>query len=118
MPRFFITPTARNHIRVAINETRNKWGTTQAAIYRQKLEKGLQYVAENHRTFRSHHRMKLAEGTQFSLHLVEHHYVAFQEHDENIIITGVFHESMDIPSQLKELAAITLHEIEALKRAL
>jgi len=58
----------------------------------------------------------MEEGTNFSIHLVEHRYIAFQEHDKNtVIIAGIFHESMDIPSRLKELQAMTKLEIDALK---
>lgn len=117
--RYWLTPTARNHIRLAIQETRKNWGSQQALKYRHALQAGLQYIADNHRTFHSPHRDALAAGTTFRLHLMEHRYVAFQKHDDNtIIIIGVFHESMDIPSQLKELRNMAQHEIEALKLVL
>jgi plasmid stabilization system protein ParE len=117
MARFWITPTAQNHIRNALSNTRDKWGHNQAVKYRQKLEQGLQHIADNHHTFNSPHRNELAKDTTFSIHLIEHHYVAFQKHDKNIIIiAGIFHESMDIKTRLTELHSMTRHEIDALKR--
>ena len=53
----------------------------------------------------------------FSIHRVEHRYVAFQVHDaKTIIIAGFFHESMDIPNRLLELQSMTQPEMDALKR--
>jgi plasmid stabilization system protein ParE len=119
MGRYVTTPTARNHIRRAIKETRDKWGLEQAIKYRRALQAGLQSIAENHPMFNSPRRIELAKDTDFFIHHVEHRYVAFQEHNnDTIIIAGVFHESMDIPVRLKELQAKTQREIDSLKREL
>jgi plasmid stabilization system protein ParE len=119
MGRYALTPTARNQIRYAFQETRSQWGLQQAKKYRHALLSGLQNLADNHQSLRTSYREKLAEGTSFSIHLIEHRYAAFQEYDANtIIIAGIFHESMDIPARLKELQDMTRNEISTLKREL
>jgi plasmid stabilization system protein ParE len=119
MPRstYRITSTAREHLKKAVRDTQRTWGAKQARKYNTDFLAGLQYIADNHQTFNSPHRDELADGTAFSIHLVEHRYVAFQEHGKNaIIIAGIFHESMDIPTRLRELQSMARHEIDALKR--
>ena len=58
----------------------------------------------------------MTQGADFRVHLLEHRYVVFQDHDaHNIIIAGIFHEKMDIPSRIRELAMMTHDEIEIIK---
>ena len=115
--RYHLTPTAQKHVREAMHETRQRWGTNQAKKYRADFENGLQHLAENHPRLRTPHREALAEGTDFSLHLIEHRYVAYQPYGENdIIIAGIFHESMDMPRHLRDLQSMTRDEIDALRR--
>jgi plasmid stabilization system protein ParE len=117
MARFWITPTARKHIRKILDDTRDQWGSRQATKYRRDLMGGLQRIADNPQRFRSPHREELVEGTEFAVHLVKHHYVAFQTHyTDGVIIAGMFHESMDIPTKLRELQQMARHEIDALRR--
>ncbi|MEI7668939.1 MAG: type II toxin-antitoxin system RelE/ParE family toxin [Pseudomonadota bacterium] len=114
---YCMTETAENHFWKALHESKQKWGHKRAAKYRVDFLKGLQHIAESHQTFNSPHREELSEGTEFSIHLVEHRYVAFQEYDKNtIIIVGIFHENMDISTRLKELQSMAQQEIEVLKR--
>lgn len=102
MARYWTTPTARQQIRKAIQDTRRKWGRRQAVRYRRDLQAGFQKIADEHAAFNSAHRDGLAEGTDLTLHLVAHRYVAFQAYRGDIIIVGVFHENMDIPARLRE----------------
>jgi plasmid stabilization system protein ParE len=112
-----MTRTARAHLEKAVRDTARQWGTLQARKYLDAFRTGLQDLAERHRTIHSPHRAELSAGTAFSVHLVEHRYVAFQVHDEKTItIAGIFHESMDIPNRLLELQNMTLPEIDALRR--
>lgn len=114
-----MTATAEGHFWKALRESKQKWGHKRAEKYRVEFLAGLQHIADSHQTFNSPHREELDVGTAFTIHLVEHRYVAFQEHDKNtIIIAGIFHESMDIPTRLRELQGMTQHEIDALKRAI
>ncbi|MCO5118904.1 MAG: type II toxin-antitoxin system RelE/ParE family toxin [Burkholderiaceae bacterium] len=116
MARYWMTPTARLHVRRAIQETREKWGLHQAGAYRRDLQTGFQKIADEHTTFNAPHREDLAVGTAFTLHLVAHRYVAFQAWRGDVIIAGLFHERMDIPVRLQELQGLTPQEIDALKR--
>lgn len=117
MARYWVTPTARRHIRAAITETRDTWGNAQASAYRKELIAGLQDIANNHQTFNSPHREDLASGTEFLVHLVAHRYIAYREHSNgDIVIAGVFHERMDIPMRLRELQRLTREEIRAIQR--
>ncbi|MBF0460219.1 MAG: type II toxin-antitoxin system RelE/ParE family toxin [Magnetococcales bacterium] len=112
-----MTATAEGHFWKALRESRQKWGHKRAEKYRVDFLQGLQRIADNHPVFNAPHRDELAADTAFLIHLVEHRYVAFQEHDkETIIIAGIFHESMDIPTRLRELQGLVRHEIDALKR--
>jgi plasmid stabilization system protein ParE len=117
-PRYWMTSTAKLHYRKAISDTRDRWGIHQAHVYRKALTSGFQYIAENHRSFNSPHREWLAGGSGFRLHLIEHRYVVFQEHGDDIIIAAIFHESMDIPRRLKELQNVSEREMTALKHTL
>lgn len=48
-----------------------------------------------------------------------HSRVVYQEHDQhNIIIAGVFHERMDVPTHVRALARATHAEIDAIRRRL
>jgi plasmid stabilization system protein ParE len=72
-----MTATAERQFWDALAETQEKWGQDRAEKYRLDFLAGLQNIADNHHNFRSAYRKKLAEGTDFSIHLVEHRYVAF-----------------------------------------
>jgi hypothetical protein len=58
----------------------------------------------------------MTQGTAFRVHRLEHRFVVFQEHDaHNLIVVGIFHERMDIPACIQELALMTGEEIAAIK---
>jgi len=112
-----LTFTAETHLKKAVRDTKERWGLSQARKYSAGLQAGFQYIADNYTSFNSPHRDDLAEGTGFLIHLVEHRYVAFQPYDDDtIIVVGIFHESMDIPNQLKEIQRMAKHEIAVMKR--
>ena len=114
-----MTPTAEAHFWQALRDTKEKWGKQKAEKYRVKFLAELQNLADNHPFTPTAHRKKLAAGTTFSLHLIEHRYVVFQECDKNtLIIVGIFHESMDIPARLRELQGLASREIDAIKACL
>lgn len=114
---YLMTSTAESHFWKALHDTRKKWGQKQAEEYRIKFLDGLQNIADNYQNYNSAHRKNLALGTDFSLHLVEHRYVVFQEIGQNnIIIVGIFHESMDIPRHLRELQESAKLEVKEVKQ--
>lgn len=115
--RYHTTNTAETHFWQALSDTRIKWGRLQVRKYRRELLDAFLYIAEHHPRMRSPHRAALAEGTDFSLHFAGHRYIAYIPHDRhNVIIAGIFHESMDIPHHLRELQSMTRDEIDALRR--
>jgi plasmid stabilization system protein ParE len=114
-----MTQTALEHFKAAVRETKKKWGLAQAKKYNADFQVGLRYLAQHHATIRTHYRDAMTKGAAFSVHLVEHRYVAYQTHnDYNVIIAGIFHEKMDIPTHLEELAQMSIHEIAMLRRQL
>lgn len=117
--RYHTTVTAETHFLQALGDTRKQWGKLQVRKYRRELLDAFQYIAEHHTRLHSSHREALAEGTGFSLHLAGHRYIAYVPHDQhNVIIVGIFHESMDIPVHLKKLQSLSREEIAALRRVL
>jgi plasmid stabilization system protein ParE len=69
-----MTPTAEEHLRLAVKETRARWGRARANRYSNDFLDGLDHLAENHRRLRTAHREAMGEGTVFHLHLMEHRY--------------------------------------------
>jgi len=111
-----ITNTALVHLEEVVKRTAFRWGYGQAVKYHSLLKIGFQEIAEHYGSFNNPHRDKLAEGTDFGLHLVEHHYVAFKVHKlQIVIITGIFHEKVNIPIHLKRLQKMTRSEIATLE---
>jgi toxin ParE1/3/4 len=114
--RYHMTATAEEHFFSALDETKQKWGSKQAEKYRLAFLTGLQNLAKNHTMLRATFRQSMTDGTEFRLHRMEHRYVVFHEHDAyNLIVVGIFHEKMDIPARIRELAMMTGDEIEAIK---
>ena len=115
-PRYHMTPTAEGHFWSALGDSQKKWGQRRAEKYRVDFLAGLNNLAKNHRILVATFRQNMTQGTDFRVHLLEHRYVVFQDHDaHNIIIAGIFHEKMDIPSRIRELAMMTHDEIEIIK---
>jgi toxin ParE1/3/4 len=114
--KFHMTKTARDHLKDAVRETKRKWGAALARKYGGDFQLGLQKLAKNHAILRATFRQIMTEGTEFRVHRLEHRYVVFQEHDlYNLIIVGIFHEKMDVPARIQELAMMTRAEIDAIK---
>lgn len=105
MPKlpYVLSITARKHIHDILRKTREAWGIEQAEKYYGLLKKGFFYIAENKNALRSLHRDELAVGTKYRLHLVAHHYVVFEIVDDCVVISALFHESMDVHVHLLEL---------------
>jgi plasmid stabilization system protein ParE len=116
---WFMTNTAISHLEEVVEKTALRWGYAQALKYRDLLRVGFQEIAEHHNSFHSTHHKMLAQDTDFHLHLVEHHYIAFKIHDDkNIIIVGIFHEKMNIPVHLRQLQKMSRSEILKIERAM
>jgi toxin ParE1/3/4 len=114
--RYHMTRTARDHLKDAVRATKQKWGSAQARKYSVDFQAVLQSLAKNHIMLRATFRHVMTQGTLFRVHRIEHRYVVFQEHDlYNLIIVGIFHEKMDVPARIQELAMMTNYEIDAIK---
>ena len=115
-PTYLLTRTALSHLEKVIRETARRWEWRQAESYRDALLAGFRDIAENSPSLRFSHRQTLAQGTAFSLHLVEHHYVCFTRSvNATVIVARLFHERMNIPVRLKELQSMSSGEIAALQ---
>ncbi|MBT9587309.1 type II toxin-antitoxin system RelE/ParE family toxin [bacterium] len=113
---YHLTETALTHLEKVLRDTARRWDWRQAETYRDALLRGFQYIADHHKQLHSPHRNELTKVTDFCLHLVEHHYVAFKVHDRgDVIIVGLFFEGMNLPVRLKELQSLSLEEIAALQ---
>lgn len=114
--KFYLTTTAREQIKIAVRDAKKIWGQTRAEKYNADFQAGLDKLAQTHTMLRGTFRSYMTQGTPFHIHRLEQHYVVFVEHDAlNLIIVGVFHEKMDLPSRLHELALMTADEIGAIK---
>ena len=116
MTSYHLTQTALAHLEEAISMTARKWGREQAKTYDAALEKGFKEIAKQGGAIVTDFRADMAKGRDFSLHLVEHHYVAFKINGcNNVIIAGIFHEKMNIPVKLKRLQQMSRGEISDLR---
>ena len=115
--RFYLTETAFKQLDDIIYGTARDHGPDQAEKYKQRQLAGFETIAREHTSLRTAHREALANITPFRLHLVEHHDVVYQSHDEfNVIIVGILHERMDIPARLTQLQSLSRREIDVLRR--
>jgi plasmid stabilization system protein ParE len=117
-PRYWMTATAKAHYLKAIHDTYTRFGPDQAEQYRILLIEGFRWLLENHLSLTSPHRQKLTEGTEFGVHLIGQRYVVFQKYKNGIILVGIFHKSMDLPTHLKKLQALSKAELATMKTIL
>ena len=114
--RWRMSHTAGAQFDKVLMDTASRWDIGQARLYRQKLLDGFAEINDNPKSFNSPYRDNLANNTDFNVHLVERHYIAFKVHDENtIIIVAVLHEKMNIPVRLKGLKQMSASEVAALR---
>lgn len=119
MPRakYYLTETATAQYRKIILDTAQKFGVVQSKKYRAQLRDGFQKIARYTDLARTPLREEISRDTDFSIHLVGHHYIAFQlQTDKHVIIVGIFHERMDLPTRLMELKEKSKKEIMAIKK--
>jgi len=115
MTQYHLTPTAFTHLQEVVRTTARKWGLKQAKAYEASLEEGFKEIAREGKTIMTDFRAGMVRSTDFSLHLVEHHYVPFVVLDEHhVIIAGLFHERMNIRARLNELHSKGRDEIALL----
>lgn len=112
------TPTALEHFRNILIYTKKNYGTEQMHKYSALLKKGFSEIAKNHQ-HEEGKRTDWKNNTGFELQNIQHYYVVYKIIRGNIlVITGIFHNSMDIPTRLKELQRMSQQEIMTLAKRL
>ena len=92
MPRFRITPRARDDLKIIGRYTERQWGKTQRNNYLKNLEKRFRWLAENPQLGK--HRSDISVG-YYSFPQGEH-VIFYLTGGEGIEIIGVPHKEMDI----------------------
>lgn len=92
MPRFRVTPRARDDLKSIGRYTEQQWGSAQRNIYLKALERRFQWLAENPGLGR--HRMEVAESYYSFPH--GEHVIFYLIGGSGIDIIGVPHKEMDI----------------------
>ena len=110
MGRFHITPIAAEHMRQIADDSRQRWGKLRAIAYVSDLRSGFQHVADRHDTLPK--RTRLTGSLKLGLHRVGRHYIVYTVLTTNdVAITAVLHERMDVSTRLQELHAHTAQQV-------
>ena len=95
-----ILPSAKKRLLEIWQYTASKWGEPQAHRYTRDLIAAIQGVASQPTLWRKYPRKKI-EAVFFIQHA--HHYIFFRQLGNEVIgVMTILHESMDIPTRLKE----------------
>ena len=94
MPKFRITPRAREDLRNIGHYTEQQWGKMQRNIYLKNLEKRFAWLTDN--PLLGKHRTDIAEG--FYCFPQGEHVVFYLINSDGIDIIGIPHKEMDIIS--------------------
>jgi toxin ParE1/3/4 len=92
MPRFRVTPRARDDLKKIGRYTERQWGKHQRSTYLKALEKRFSWLAENPKLGK--HRSDVAEG-YYSFPQGEH-VIFYLISEKDIVIIGIPHKEMDI----------------------
>jgi len=109
----YLTKTALNTLKKIGRDTEKCWGKVQARRYLDSLLKGSYELIDSYKRLPC--RTEMTSNTGLFLHQIHHHYVAFKIIRENeIAVIAYLHESMDIPTRLKEFQEMSAIEISTL----
>ena len=101
---YVLTVRAEADLREARAWSRSRWGKELTSRYFEDLHEGAQYIADNHTSVGSRHR--LAGGTSLFLYAVREHYIVYEPLTEkSIAIVAVIRQRRDIPTILQKWAA-------------
>ena len=115
--QYFVTPLALFHLRDLGDSGRERWGDTRNARYMADLRRAFQYIADHHK--RLPDKTRLTGSHRLNVHGVNSHYVVFVVlAPDEIAITSVLHQRMDVAARLAELQARTDNEVGDLRAAL
>ena len=112
---YFLTPTARRHLREAKAWSMARWGEELTAAYFHALDAAANDLAKNWKTHRS--RDELSGGTGLLLYPVREHYLNYEPISEHqIIIVAVLRQNRDIPSILNKGKHVIVRELKAFRK--
>lgn len=95
-----ILPSARARLLEIWSYTEAQWGAGQADKYLRDLVSAVERLDRQRMTWRAVHNAEL-DGVFFIRHA--HHFVFFRSFpDGGVGVISILHESMDIPSRLRE----------------
>lgn len=90
--------------------SRARWGKELTNRYFEDLHEGVQYIAENHASFRDRH--ELAGGTALLLYPVREHYIVYEPLAPRFIaVVAVIRQGRDIPTILQKWAGPIRREL-------
>lgn len=78
--------------------TLTNWGVEQFHLYRKRLNRALEAIAEDPMLIGSKERDDLLEGCRF--YRVEHHYIVYRIGSNGIEVGRVLHEKMNFEKQI------------------
>ena len=112
---YVLTVRAEVDLREARAWSRSRWGKELTSRYFEDLHEGARYIANNHTSFGSRHR--LAGGTSLFLYPVREHYIVYEPLTEkSIAVVAVIRQGRDIPTILQKWAAPIRRELIEIRR--
>jgi plasmid stabilization system protein ParE len=107
---YVLTARAVSDLAEARAWSRARWGKELTDRYFEDLHEGVQYIAENHASFRD--RRELAGGTALFLYPVREHYVVYEPLGPRLIaVVAIVRQGRDIPAILQKWAAPVRREL-------
>lgn len=107
---YVLTVRAAADLREARAWSLSRWGKELTNQYFEDLHEGAQYIADNHASFGSRHR--LAGGTSLLLYPVREHYIVYEPlAEKSIAVVAVIRQGRDIPTILQKWAAPIRREL-------
>jgi len=106
---YFLSPTAINQLRDHKKWSLAKFGRAVTKKYFQDIDKALQYIADNYKSFPI--RPELTGESGLSIYPIREHYVIYVPMNNNIHIAAVLRQTQDVPNIINEGAAIFQREI-------
>jgi plasmid stabilization system protein ParE len=115
--RYVLTLRAAADLREITVWSRARWGAALTAQYLKDLNKGAQYVADNHASLRGQH--ELAGGTSLLLYLVREHFLIYEPLDkQSVAVVAFIRQRRDVPAILQKWAAPIRRELVEIRRGI
>ncbi len=115
--RYLLTLGAVDDIREVGDWSLQHWGKEKTVEYLTDLHQGLEFLAENFKTFENNKtREDLSGGTGLLLYPINKHYVVFVAIDEQTIaVAAVIRQGRDIANILQKDAFAIRRELQEIK---